>query len=527
MVNSKDYNLRFIKKYSNLVFWLPVLLTIVLTYGYWLTNASVGIDDPASVFYFDWKIWLSQGRFFDEVISWFIDISKFLPGWQNWIALIIFILSGLIWIIFLDRIVEGNLSIVICTLFMCSYLSFPYLSDIFVIDIAAPYGSLSALLAALAAICVQNYYADKKKVKLLFCSVLLALGLGCFENSLFYFMVGIGLGNTLWLFSEKEKQTYKYYLYFIFKQFFIYVFVIVSAFIINRCLLCFFLNKYNLPLSLAVNTYASGYIKYNYTQNIFTQFFSVIISACKQIKTNNDLTSKLLIFNSIIYLFLSCIKGIRSKKVLPVIISGAVIILNFSLIIITGNLDMPHRTLTHYGLYISGLWVVCFEAIKESFSKVDVKKILGCLILICGFWGTLKQSQDMARVFYADTVRYQWDYQKAVLIDYLIQKDGMDLSKPIVFIGTCDEYTSLPYKIPYGSYFSSWDSCTLAEFNNYIRYFLANCGYQYLTPNAEQLKQGYHLSKNISETFPQDESIREYEDLIVVKFNNKIYSEYD
>ena len=50
-------------------FWIPVVITTLLCFGFTLTNYSIGIDDPTLFWYIDWKIFLQQGRWGYEWIS--------------------------------------------------------------------------------------------------------------------------------------------------------------------------------------------------------------------------------------------------------------------------------------------------------------------------------------------------------------------------------------------------------------------------------------------------------------------------
>lgn len=162
MKNHKENYETIIKKYYAVKFWIPILFIIILGYGFWLTNVSIGIDDPAGVLYFDQKVWLAQGRIGDEILSLFIDLSSFLPGWQHWITLTIMVMSSLSWTIFIDFEMNGTLSLPGAVVFNCLFLSFPYYSEIFVFDISALFTALASLLPGLACIGIYVYGIKQK-----------------------------------------------------------------------------------------------------------------------------------------------------------------------------------------------------------------------------------------------------------------------------------------------------------------------------------------------------------------------------
>ena len=233
------------EKLMCLRFWLPVSIVLVLTYGFYLSNVSIGIDDPAGVFYFDWKVWLSQGRFGDEITSWFVDLSSYLPGWQNWIMLIILILSGIMWIVYFDGELNGTISVTGASIFLCIYLTFPYLTDILVIDNVAIFSSLSAFCAALAAIGLQEFQKMKKKLFFGVGIISLAIGLGCFETSAFYFIVGVVAGVFLHAILEC-RQYDKSYIKIIVNKVWTSGVLLITSFVLNRIILVLYLNKYKI-----------------------------------------------------------------------------------------------------------------------------------------------------------------------------------------------------------------------------------------------------------------------------------------
>lgn len=91
------------------------------------------------------------------------------------------------------------------------------------------------------------------------------------------------------------------------------------------------------------------------------------------------------------------------------------------------------------------------------------------------------------------------------------------MNKPIIFLGSSENYLSTKNEDPLQSYFSFFKDRTDEEINNYITYYMNSLGYIYpVVTEKEQVEKAVEESEK-QNIYPQTGYVKEYEDYIVVK----------
>ena len=122
----------------------------------------------------------------------------------------------------------------------------------------------------------------------------------------------------------------------------------------------------------------------------------------------------------------------------------------------------------------------------------------------------------MNMLFYSANVAYEHDRTVANQVMYDIKKQGIDYhQKPIVFLGMAEmDEVGLPVSDTVGSSIFAWDDGNIARMCN----FMKTEGYRVMAPGPEEIHAALKL-KGDMKTWPQEGSIVEEEDFIVVMFS--------
>ena len=139
----------------------------------------------------------------------------------------------------------------------------------------------------------------------------------------------------------------------------------------------------------------------------------------------------------------------------------------------------------------------------------------------------LWQTKDLNQWFYSEYIKYQTDLKDAYKIANDIEVEASNLRKPIVFVGMPKKGVQTAGQIGAQSNGLSvvwWGKKAFNNDGNELIKFINHLGYYYIKPNEEQCKKGEELSKDMP-LYPKEGYIKEFDNIIVVKFNNVIYEE--
>lgn len=508
------------KKYGDIFdkyFWIPVILLTILTYGFTLSNYSIGIDDASLFWYIDWKVLVSQGRWGYELISPIVNVSSFLPFWLDLLTIYVYLVTTVLWTILFYEASNRKLVKEGCIIFSCLYISFPFLAEIFIFMAADLLSGFTMLFAVLA---VREFYKGferRKFICFIISSLYIAIGYGFYESVIVYFLLGVTICsflNEIWVSKGGVKK--------VLCNISIAFVVMCVGFLISRIILNYFVEHYN----ITPNSYANQYFSYCFDITIMEQilitFKELFFYICSQKDTVNGTlaTSILIIVSSVLYY------SVKNKTIAPIIWGVSIIVSNFAIILGTGNLSIMQNTkriLFTYGLFTS--FAISFSVSFLQDIKIDlywikqIKKIVKYAILLGAFVLIIRQSREMVGLFYVDHKRAVLDERKASYINYEIEKTDWQ-NKAIIFLGSSPDYLSTQNQDPLASYFNYFKDRTEAEINNYISYYMSEVGYVYPIALKEgEIEQAIKESKD-QMCYPKTGYVTEYNDYIVVKLGN-------
>ena len=150
------YDLREMIRCRSMI--LPLVLTLLLSYGFTLTHPSVSVDDTAIDWYMDEGQILLQGRFFPYLLQRVLPVYRFQPVVTDLLAVLCMTIGVLLFSCVLDRAAEQSITIPWRTVFVCAAVSYPLIAEIFIYMQVSFTIGLCYLLSAVAAAALYGFW---------------------------------------------------------------------------------------------------------------------------------------------------------------------------------------------------------------------------------------------------------------------------------------------------------------------------------------------------------------------------------
>lgn len=206
---------------------------------------------------------------------------------------------------------------------------------------------------------------------------------------------------------------------------------------------------------------------------------------------------------------------IKKKNVYILDIYVLMVLANFALCILQCK-PIMYRANASWALFVSVVVITLYFIVAQ---KKYFKKVVFLLVALIILW----QTKDMNQWFYSEWMKYQIDIKNGYQIAEDIIKVAKDSSKPIVFVGKPRQGFRIKGQKGAQSNGLSviWWGVDAFDDNSYeLIKFINSLGYQFNRPTDEQYQKGQVLANHIS--YEQEgEYIKEFEDIIVVNFNEK------
>lgn len=483
---------------KNKVFIVAVILITVLSFGFTITNSSIGMDDTAFDRYYQGKEMLAIGRWGSYLVYQILNIIEFIPFWIDFIASSIIMLTAVLWCVFLKKNLKDKLSLGAYIAFATVFISFPIINEIFIFancNIAVMLGSFLASLGIM--IFYENYMYIHKKSIYVASALILTLAMSMYEACVQIMLISICITALLIIYTNKDKKIKD-----IFKYIFSAIGILIVSVIINIIIV-------QLIYLLGVHRSDAADKTINWGKyGILESFTLVILNIVDSMK--NVRYFPVLVFGSIstIGLLLSILESDKKKNWMILVIFIAMFLSNFAISILKLE-GVLYRTCASWGLFVAAIILMIYKVLSEY----KITKILACVVL---FILVLQQSKTLNQLFYNDYKRYQKDLNIANELIYNLEKD-YDISKPLVIMGT-------PYK-DMGNYGAQSNSLSVLwwgkkAFNDNGREFikfLNSLGYKFKVPTDEEYEKGKAEAENM-DNYPKDGSIKELDDCIVINF---------
>lgn len=402
-------------------FSLIILLVGILTYFFFLTTVSVGVDELTSDRYLGGEL-LAQGRFTGQIINSIMSFDR-TEVLQNLVGVVAYAAGSILMLVYLQSFLSGRRFKLHAAIMFCSiFISYPLLVESFNYH-GLPFaiGGNMILIAIILWIIRLN-----PKGWLPIAILLLCLSASWHEGEIPVYLCAIFSGYLLDALSHEKRETEEKILQNIAK----YIIPLGLALVVKTWITRIIQTVVHIDAS----TVAGNTISWLSKSPI--ECIKTILYEMKYeyfLKAFYYFPISILLISTIIF-FIFIIKYTIQKKNLRVFVLGACVLGSlFSLTIVSGKL-MPYRASQVFSLFIAFSWCL--------FNSENSRIIKRRLIMTASLLIVVNQIISSNYWFEVDHLRAQEEGS-------FIQSLGYDLStindedKPVVFVGSYSESTAL------------------------------------------------------------------------------------
>jgi hypothetical protein len=483
---------------------LTVFLTVALGYGFALTNPLISTDDTAAWLYVYGGESIAQGRFFGVFISRLLGGTNFTPFWLEFIAIILMVSAGFLYLCLLKKVTKNKLNKICYILFIPIFISYPLINEIFIYNTAVVSIGLGYLMTVISSIMVYEFLNNKKRiwplliVPLVFMTAVVSLyesfaGVYIFTLAMILFLQC--------LYGDNSKFNIKQFL----KYVSIFAGILALAVVIEYIVTNTYIDLRHIERSKNAATGIYWLGESGIVGNI-KPFLKSLYDSFISLKNVEPVSIFILQLMSVVLLAFSTIKSILKKNYWLVFFALILIFSIFSLSFVQG-VASPYRVCQAFALFVALVAIIIYDQTPKKIKPI---------IFIAILYMVTMQTYDLTKWFYNDNLRFQEDKVTMISVAETIKKD-FDETKPVAFIGSYSQKTNLMHNQTNGSTFINWGKESFGGPSVQLLKFLELNGEHLVGPTAEQYKTAQENLNNMTR-WPEKGSITEYKGIIVVRF---------
>ena len=414
----------FVKKIE---YFIPLIITAILSFGFVITHYSVNIDTLSDVRYYKEGELLTQSRYGGVLLDKIIGVMEYNPFFVDCLAVIFLVMASMAFCILFKKISKNKINTVAYTIFSCLFVSYPLINEIFVYTPMSLGVCFSFFIAAVILNLLYSYRDNKKIRNLVYSALLMCLIISIYESSAAVLLCGFFIIEILdSIYNNHNKKIKDAIINII-----IMVIPMVIALIINSIIsnLIFTLAGIESNANRAAKTimYKALGIADGIKNLISTMFYNYVVNGFLYLPIT------VMQISSIIMLVLGIMYSIKRKNITIFLLFLGSICSLFALSIIQGN-AAPYRTCQVFQIFSAFAFMVLVQSLINTNKSKLIKNIFICLSFLIIFY----QAKDLNKYFYLNYTRYE--QEKLALVSMAEKlKENYDIqNKPVIFIGNYD-----------------------------------------------------------------------------------------
>lgn len=508
-------------------YWFFLIFTVILSFGFYLSHPSMGIDDEIL---HDWVIpypMLNQNRI-GNVIFGFLQIWDYFPFWKEFLAIVAYSAGITLYAEnFINYLNFENFKFdkKMATIFSCIAVSFPFFAiSLMYMEICFING-LNIIAGALALRSLYKYINGEKKKYLLLCFLLIFFIISCYETGVLFFIISVCFIEFIsFIFNNKHiiKKSYK--------TLSVALFLSILSIILTHSIS--FISR--LILKLPYSRYKE-YVGHNFSSfgDFFTSLINTILTFIQNfIQTcSNNAGSIITLISYVIFLLIILSYSFKRKNIHIFLYGTLIMLIPFTILILTGNANIYYRNYSALGFINAFSALLIYFIFREN-------KILTKFTLFFVFVIVFYQSLEINKMFYTEYLKFENDRLFAYSLKQEVDKLG---GKPLLLVGT-RENPKLKYE-----YYIEAPEINISVFN-WDRYqkrmeLFVNRPYNFMKEQGFEVRQytkeimldskekfENFLSKVTDETqnmpiYPMEGSVKDCDDFILIKIGKSLFDE--
>lgn len=405
-------------------YWIFLILTIVLCYGFFLTNHSMGIDDEIFESFASTHTILVTNRPGNFIFSDILKTYEYLPFWREFLGIALYAIGITLHAENFIKYLSPKFDKKAATIFSVIAISFPYLAfHFFFMQSTIQRGFIMIATAFAVRFLYKGLIEEKISKKNIFISgVLMFLAASVYETAVYYFAIACLFIEILKLIDGQLKQNY-IRLFLIGLLAFIAVFF--NAVLSSICKLSFGI----------IHSKVEQFMLYDFSS--FSGFINSFINSLKDFihlffqtaSYNNGTVISIILIS--VFMIGSIIYSFKQKNINVFLYALIMSLIPFATFILLGNITMPFRAYATLSFLNAMILVLIYICLKER--KVIVNVLFWIVALVVVY-----QAQELNQIFYTEHLKFQKDKFYAYELMYDIKKLGLE-NKPIIFVGTVED----------------------------------------------------------------------------------------
>lgn len=510
-------------------YWLYFIFTVVLCFGFYLTHSSMGIDDEIIQAWITPAAILTTDRIGMEIPR-FLQIWDYFPFWKEFLAIVAFSFGITLharnfmnFLNFDNFVFDKKMALI----FACVAVSFPYFAFLLAFMEICLFVGLNLVFSALAVSFLYKYLLyEKKKIYLLYTFLLLFLTISLYETGALYFLISICFIEFVRLIFNKSKNLKISYKSLLISVIFVCLGTLLTRIIssVAKIMLNIPYNRYEEWLKYDFNSFNAFFVSLKHS---LVDFSSNFIQTCSY-----DIGSITTVISYVLFILVTLFYLIKNRNLHVLVFSLLLMILPFSILVITGNSSAYYRVYTSIGFFNACVFVILYSIFKNN--KV-MSKLLYLLIFSIVFY----QSLEINKIFYTEYLKFDNDRLFAYSIKQEVDKLG---GKPLMLIGT-RENTLLKYNYhieapEINTSIFNWDRYEHQVYEILVLRpydFMAAQGFEvhaYIKENKIKSEEEFeNFKKQIKEfsksmgIFPAETSVKDCGDFVLIKIGPSLLDE--
>ena len=448
-----------------------LLLTAVCAYGYKVTNATIGIDDTPSLYYFEEGLIAIVGRWVLFLLNKVVSLAEFVPFVTDFAAVVILVLAAVVWSALFYSVLGEKVPTAGYAFFGAVFLSSPLISEVFTYFLHNGI-AIGYLCCGISLCCVREWQSSTRKMqkgsgirqkleclavaKILTAAVFLWIAMGCYESFMILWLTGL----MLLLLTERiargrqEKD--------IFATLVAGAVAALVAIVLRSVMIVVVTKAFHLEYlrGEAVQRSVTEMLGWMLQPGAFGELAMILkrTFVLYGVFAYAYLPIRIFILSAAAILVVTLVRVIRGRDLWALLLLPAAYLAAFSLLFIEGKATLYRSAqflpvFCGYGalLFVYGIWQLTGTLSPKAKNTAGRKisagvRVLAVLVLAVILWN---QCMDMTRWFYIDKKKYDAAVKTVDQIAMDLERD-FDTSKPVIFTGNYD----IPYSIVQDAYVS-------------------------------------------------------------------------
>lgn len=470
-MNTKKWTGYIRKFWENRVFMGILLLATVGAYGYKVTNATIGIDDTPSLYYFQEGLVAIVGRWVLFLLNKVVSLAEFVPFVTDFAAVVLLVLAAVVWSALFYSVLGEKVPVVGYAFFAAVFLSCPLISEVFTYFLHNGI-AIGYLCCGISLCLIREWQCSSRKMqknqgmreklrclattKIMAASVFLWIAMGCYESFMILWLSGL----MLLLLTERIVSGRQ--------QKDVFATLVAGA---ATALLAIVLRS--LMIVAVTKVFHLEYLQGEAVQRSVTEMLGWMLEPGALGALAMILKRTFVLYGVFAYAYLpirifvlaaavitvvTLVRVIRGRDLWALVLLPAAYLAAFSLVFIEGKATL-YRSAQFLPVFCGyGVLLFCYAVWQLTASgagkaeKTAGRKAAGgvrglaVLLLVVITWN---QCMDMTRWFYVDKKKYDVAVKTVDQIAMDLEQN-FDTSKPVIFTGNYE----IPYSIIRDAYVS-------------------------------------------------------------------------